>query len=454
MESLRGRQPSDVVASRSSRGAWRIGVLDPMNDARCGDTITTNAASASWAHEVPSSAEVLSVATADLDELVVMRFDVLGDLALTVPMLSEVKRLLPHARLTVVGGPLCADLLRGQHLADRVVSVSQLSRSIRQRRWVKQLVPDPARRELLRRYSADGLFPLSFHRAIRGLEWEGQRRLVITPKFGYYPWWIDLAARMIPSDATIGYLSDVDWPARRPRRRWLSDVVVASEGTRHEVIRNLDLLCALGLTPEARWPRPSATSAGLESRSVPGWIGGGRTIALGIGASHPRREWPARRFAELARWILGQPGYGVALVGGSSESSRASQIEHQIASPRALNLVGKTSVSDLLAVLGRCVAFVGCDSGPMHLASWAQTPIVEVSCHPSSGSSGSAQSPERFGPWRIEARIVQPTAPRPGCVGSCTSAMAHCITQVGSSVVIDALASVLASEPKHTVGGR
>jgi len=43
-----------------------------------------------------------------------------------------------------------------------------------------------------------------------------------------------------------------------------------------------------------------------------------------------------------------------------------------------LDLVGKTSLPRLISILRRCRAWVGCDTGPMHLAAALDCPVVAL----------------------------------------------------------------------------
>ena len=80
--------------------------------------------------------------------------------------------------------------------------------------------------------------------------------------------------------------------------------------------------------------------------------------------------------------------------------------------PHVINLAGATNLRELCAALKFCRVVLTNDSGPMHMAGAAGVPVVEVSCHPLSGPIDHPNSPARFGPWGVSARIVQPARHR------------------------------------------
>ncbi len=94
-------------------------------------------------------------------------------------------------------------------------------------------------------------------------------------------------------------------------------------------------------------------------------------LALGTGANWICKTWPAERYADLARRLLGRGGAmegGVALlVGTAAERAAAQPVADAVPSIDAFD-VGIPLTAALLAQAG---LFVGNDSGMMHLAAAA-----------------------------------------------------------------------------------
>jgi heptosyltransferase-2 len=121
--------------------------------------------------------------------------------------------------------------------------------------------------------------------------------------------------------------------------------------------------------PKVWFGRRSATNA--ESL-----LGSGRWIAVGVGAAHAYRIWPPENYAAVVNEIS-PLGYRFVLLGTAEEQGLAERII-AASGDHALDLTGKTSIEDMVAVIQRCVAFVGNDSGPKHIASALGIPTVEI----------------------------------------------------------------------------
>ena len=115
---------------------------------------------------------------------------------------------------------------------------------------------------------------------------------------------------------------------------------------------------------------------------------GGAPIVLSIGASKPANRWPAARFGELAR-ALADAG-PVALAGGPGDVEAGAAARAAAGDAPLEDLVGRTDLPQLVALLGRARLVVSADSGPMHLAAAKARPVVAL--------FGPAD-PARTGPW-------------------------------------------------------
>ncbi|HVZ80629.1 MAG TPA: glycosyltransferase family 9 protein [bacterium] len=85
------------------------------------------------------------------------------------------------------------------------------------------------------------------------------------------------------------------------------------------------------------------------------------------------RRWPVGHYAELAAKLLAG-GYQVVLTGAESDR----WILEYFKGLGVVDLVGKTTVTDLIAVYGKCRLVVTHDSGPMHLAALAGARVLAL----------------------------------------------------------------------------
>lgn len=129
-------------------------------------------------------------------------------------------------------------------------------------------------------------------------------------------------------------------------------------------------------------------------------------LAIGPTANWPGKEWPADRFADLARRLTGPggplPGAKVAVLAAGPEVERARPVLAALGDA-AIDLVGRTDPLAAAACLKRAALYVGNDSGLMHIAAAVGTPTV--------GLFGPGW-PEMYGPWGPAARAVVSAEPR------------------------------------------
>lgn len=103
-------------------------------------------------------------------------------------------------------------------------------------------------------------------------------------------------------------------------------------------------------------------------------------FVLGInpGATYgSAKRWYPDRFAVVARTLAEEWGARVVITGGPGEKAIAADIERDLAG-NCLNMAGRTSVRELMALIKRCNFFITNDSGPMHLAAAFEVPQVAI----------------------------------------------------------------------------
>jgi heptosyltransferase II len=221
------------------------------------------------------------------------------------------------------------------------------------------------------------------------------------------------------------HMALVAWLARIPQRvgegrdgrgllLTLPLVPVQPRGTLHhgQELRRLGLalLETMGLsTPEdtgnvARLPGLDRLTPAVLGTGPPLWV-------LAPGATYgPAKSWPVDQVAEFLRLAVRQQGVRVAVVGDTSATGivdglRARTAElpwrHETAGPAGVvDLVGATTLIDLAALLKAAEAFLGNDSGVMHLAAALDLPTLGLF-----GSSSAAWT----GPGGQRARALTAT---------------------------------------------
>jgi heptosyltransferase I len=101
-------------------------------------------------------------------------------------------------------------------------------------------------------------------------------------------------------------------------------------------------------------------------------------ISIVMGSSWESKDWFFEGYRGLLTEILDTRKESVILLGDRSKEKEAARLSEQMASPRVLNLVGKTTLLELAATLKKSVVAVGPDSGPGHLSAAVGTPYVSL----------------------------------------------------------------------------
>ena len=222
-------------------------------------------------------------------------------------------------------------------------------------------------------------------------------------------------------------------------------------GARHQAQYWLDVAARLGASPH---PRRAVVGISADDRHAAEALLSPLEPARPIIAIHAgsggyslARRWDARAFAEVADALTARHQAQIVLVGGAGDDTEA--LRSAMHAP-ALDLSGRTSLSELAAVLARCQLFLGADSGVMHLAAAVGTPIVALF-----GPS----NPKAWSPWTPDGiSIVVRSAPacspcsyigtQVGLRGGC--AARTCMRMVTATQVITACERALRGEaPPH-----
>lgn len=101
-----------------------------------------------------------------------------------------------------------------------------------------------------------------------------------------------------------------------------------------------------------------------------------RLIAVNLGTTWTTKRWEVVNFIEVIQQITRLlPETKVVLIGSHAEQRLTEALP---ASLPIINLVGRTSILELGAMLERCDVCLTCDSGPMHIAAAVGTPTVSL----------------------------------------------------------------------------
>lgn len=128
-------------------------------------------------------------------------------------------------------------------------------------------------------------------------------------------------------------------------------------------------------------------------------------VAACVGSSCPARRWFPDRTAAVVSALGEQHGGSAVLLGTAADAPFGAAVARATRGP-VRDLIGRTSLRQLVAVLARCALAFGPDSGALHLAAAVGTPVVSL---------WGATSADRSVPFGWERLVVQGEAPCAPC---------------------------------------
>lgn len=181
----------------------------------------------------------------------------------------------------------------------------------------------------------------------------------------------NLLSRLVKAPVRLGW----DRGRERDRHGWFINRRVAEVPFQHQVQGFLEFPRALGLDVEIpTWNLPVGDAErAWAAEQLPGEQ---PTLVVSPCSSHELRNWHTEGYARVADHAASL-GLRVVISGGPSDLERRTglAIEAAMKTP-AINLVGRDTLAQSMAMLERASVLVSPDSGPVHIASALGTPVV------------------------------------------------------------------------------
>lgn len=194
-----------------------------------------------------------------------------------------------------------------------------------------------------------------------------------------------LASMLVPAKIRIGFdkqrANDLQWLFTNAR--------IAYKTKQHVVDSFFGFLEALGINERALgWSIPIPASA---KDRIDGLLPQEPYMVISPCSSMAYRNWSVEGYAAIADYALENYSLQTVITGGPTdiEYGYANKI-CELTRFKPVNLVGKTSLKELLAVLSRAMVIIAPDSGPAHMATAMGTPVIGLYA---------ATNPERARPY-------------------------------------------------------
>ena len=195
----------------------------------------------------------------------------------------------------------------------------------------------------------------------------------------------NLLCRQVSAAVRVGFDR-----ARARDFQWLfTDQRIPAAKGEHALEAMMGFARHIGAQPtDLRWDIPIGDS----EREFARRHGGAKTVVISpLSSQRSRnfRNWPAERFVAVSRYLRDRLAANVVVTGGRSalEQQYADAIAAQAG---AANLVGRTSLKQLYALVAAADVVLCPDSGPAHMATAAGTPVIGLYA---------TSNPDRTGPY-------------------------------------------------------
>ena len=292
--------------------------------------------------------------------IIIVRMDRIGDVVLSSPAIKAVRDAYPDSRIAVLVRPYAKDVLDGNPYIDEVITYD---RSGKEKGLLGKI-----------KFIAD-LKNKKFDLAI-----------ILHPKNSSH-----ILAYLAGIPKRLGYdkKSGIFLTKRIPHTK--------QYGLKHEIDYVLGLLRYIGIEgSDKSLHMPVSRSSEERIKDLFGKNGispNDPVIVIHPAASCPSRRWALERFAKTSDVLAQMYGARIVIISGPGDDKMMGDKVAELMKSKALNLAGKTSISDLASILRRSRLLISNDSGPVHISCAVGTPVISIF-----GRKDRGISPERWGP--------------------------------------------------------
>lgn len=279
--------------------------------------------------------------TAPPEQLCLLRLSAIGDISHTLPVLRTIQAAWPTTRITWVIGKTEHTLVSDIPGVDFIIFDKS-------QRWHAY---------------AD------LRQALKGRRFDVLLHMQMSMR-------ASLASLLVKADIRLGFDRD-----RAKDMQWLfTNHKIAPRKNQHVIDSFFGFTEALGITErQLLWDIPIPDSARAFADEV---LPSEPFLVISPCSSMAYRNWTSAGYAAVAEHAIRHHGLKIVLSGGPSrlEWQYGAEIHGRLdvngCSASLTNLIGKTDLKQLLAVLDRAEAVISPDAGPAHLATAVNTPVI------------------------------------------------------------------------------
>ena len=126
------------------------------------------------------------------------------------------------------------------------------------------------------------------------------------------------------------------------------------------------------LPAKLEWPEPLKQAA---RRRLAAEVGKKRVIIIHPGSGSPAKNWPAEKFAALAKKIWNETDFAPVIIGGEADDKAMAVLRPLLPE---FNFIVNVPLADIASILSVADGYVGNDSGITHLAAALGIQVVAL----------------------------------------------------------------------------
>jgi len=344
--------------------------------------------------------------------ILIVKTSAIGDVIHTLPALNALRRKYPEARIDWLVEEAAADLVVGHKALDAVL-VS------RRKAWVRDLKQG--------RVQAAWRGFVDFVKRLRATEYDLLIDFQGLLKSGIF---VGLAR----AKRKVGFGKGMEHA--ECSYIFLNEPVPPVNMDQHAAIRELLLLKAIGIeSEEVVFDLPVGEEQRGKIRQLledEGVDPVKPLLAINPMTTWETKHWRIERFARVADQLIDK-GVAVVFSGGSQDVLDIEKIR-AVMKGKAVNLAGRTSLKELAALYERVELLITTDTGPMHLAAAAGTPVVALF---------GPTAPWRTGPFGSGHKILRAELACSPCLKKHCDREHQCMAQITVDQVVQAALAVL-----------
>jgi len=274
-------------------------------------------------------------------KILIFKSGALGDILMTTPLVRQVRKQFPKAKITYLVGKFASSVIKGNPHLDRVM---EYDHNIFFKLKISSYLRFVSR---IRKEKFDMIFVCDRH------------------------WVYNFTSFLFGIPKRIGF-------DRKGREGCCLTKKVRFERRRHDVRYFLDLLKQVASVDygDLKMEMTIEKAAKLEANTIGIAPGGGSNP----GQTLDFKVWPWENYVVLIQKII-KKGYAIALIGGPDDRIIGDKILAGLTAKekkKVKDFIGKTSIKQSAALFGQCRYAICNDSGPMHIAASQNPRVISI----------------------------------------------------------------------------